>query len=77
MKSESLELIREGVRRQRTPSASRIRRTWERPTSTPMSRAATANASRVTPPGRSRRAAPFIGVVVGPLMKRRSPPSSG
>jgi hypothetical protein len=35
------------VRRQRTPSASRMRRTWLRPTSMPISLAASASASNV------------------------------
>lgn len=53
-KSTSLERVHERVRRQRTPSASRIRRTWERLTSMRRPRSSAVSVSRVHSEGLTR-----------------------
>ena len=82
-KSGSFDLVHERVRRQRTPSASKIRRTWDRATSIPAPRASATRASRVHSGGPSSSAAarsppadltsrPGGGRLTRPMMTDRS-----
>src|SRR4051794_24494208 len=59
-------------RRQRTPSASRIRRTWERAMSMPPARAAAVSASRVHTAGPAGS-----GAISSPALSRTSRPGGG
>jgi hypothetical protein len=70
--SGSALVAQERGRRQRTPSASRIRRTWERAMSMPAARAAAVSASRV------HTAGPVASVAVSsPVPSRSGRPSGG